>query len=183
MFVFNSVLQGNAVDIKTGLPNPPHFSGISVSHSCLPPSYIFRLEGLSTSSTEYNSMFPCWKLPAFYPKREAVEFSGEPIKCSAWAGGYYRKEFEATGWRCEAGQSWPFDKARGRAEAADTMGEARDRMSGTAANRESWQPGELGQHGREGGLKFFLCWDPRRNASRTHGHTNRLRLLMLNREL
>lgn len=100
MFVFNSVLQGNTVDIKTGLPNPPHFSGISVSHSCLPPSYIFRFQGLSTISTEYNSMFPCRKLPTLSPKREAGEFSGEPIKCFAQAGGYYKKvrqEFGATG--------------------------------------------------------------------------------------
>lgn len=96
MFVFNSVLQGNTVDIKTGLPNPPHFSGISVSHSCLPPSYIFRLQGLSTISIEYNSMFLSQKLPAFSP------FIGfwRPNK-KLYLGLLKEREARgATGWRC-----------------------------------------------------------------------------------
>lgn len=30
---------------------------------------------------------------------------------------------------------------------------------------------ELGQHGKQGGLKSFLCWNPWKDASCIHGHT------------
>lgn len=164
MFVFNFVLQGNTVDIKTGLPNPPYFSGISVSHSCLPPSYIFRLQGLSTISTEYNSMFPRQKLPALSPKREAGEFSGEPTTlCLGWG---LLQEREARIWgdrlkmwgrSCRTlAQRWLHHEARGQAEAADAMGETEEEgwMVSGAANEGSWWP----RDGREAGT----AWKGRR---------------------
>lgn len=184
MFVFNSVLQSNTVDIKTGLPNPPHFSGISVSHSCLPPSYIFRIQGLSTVSTEYNSMFPCRKLPALSLKREGEEFSGEGIKFSAQAGGYYKKlrqEFGATGWRCKA--DLPGREHRGGRITSQgdrwkqlTWWEKQKRKD----ERWVWQQVrgagcqemdvKLGQCGRERGLKSFPCLSFWKDASCTCGH-------------